>query len=136
MKGAGDFPVAVTTGEPADDVRYICQRCGNCCRWPGFVRLETEEPDRIAAHLGMEVREFLEAYTEVLPSRSALGLRSLPDGACVFLEGRNHCRIQAAKPLQCRGFPNAWRFPGWRDVCEALPEGDTPSPGLAAGRSP
>ena len=42
------------------------------------------------------------------------------NGECVFLEGLNVCRIQPVKPVQCRGFPNEWRFPGWRDVCEAI----------------
>jgi hypothetical protein len=25
------------------------------------------------------------------------------------------------KPEQCSGFPNKWNFPGWRQVCEAIP---------------
>jgi hypothetical protein len=32
----------------------------------------------------------------------------------------NECRIQPVKPVQCRGFPNEWRFPGWREMCEAI----------------
>ena len=44
------------------------------------------------------------------------------DGACIFLEGVNTCLIQPVKPEQCRGFPNAWNFPGWRDMCEAVEE--------------
>jgi uncharacterized protein len=31
------------------------------------------------------------------------------------------CRIHPVKPGQCAGFPNKWNFPGWRDVCEAVP---------------
>lgn len=108
--------------------RFICQRCGNCCRWPGFVRLGMGEADRIAAWLGMDPAVFVEEYTDLLPDRRALGLKSRPDGSCVFLEGRNVCRIQAVKPLQCRGFPNSWRFPGWRKVCEAVPEPEPESP--------
>jgi hypothetical protein len=29
--------------------------------------------------------------------------------------------VQEAKPIQCKGFPNTWNFPGWRAVCEAIP---------------
>lgn len=116
------------SGELEDDLdlgrRYVCQRCGNCCRWPGFVRLGRGEAARIAAFLGMDEAAFAEEWTELLPDRSALGLKSREDGSCVFLDGKNVCRIQPVKPLQCRGFPNAWRFPGWRRVCEAVPEGE------------
>lgn len=31
------------------------------------------------------------------------------------------CRIHPVKPEQCSGFPNTWNFPGWRQVCEAIP---------------
>ena len=40
-----------------------------------------------------------------------------------MLDG-NRCTIQAVKPIQCRGFPNQWNFPGWRKVCEAIPVPD------------
>ncbi len=99
---------------------FLCQRCGNCCRWPGFVRLGRSEPARIASYLGLSEADFVDRYTVLLPGRDALGLKSRSDGSCIFLAGRNSCNIQPVKPLQCRGFPNAWRFPGWREVCEAI----------------
>ena len=37
-----------------------------------------------------------------------------------MLDG-NACRIHPVKPAQCAGFPNKWNFPGWRQVCEAVP---------------
>ncbi len=98
---------------------YACQRCTNCCRWPGFVKISSEDITAIAGHLGLEESEFIQKFTRLRPSRDGLALIDQPDGACVFLEGRD-CRIQAVKPLQCRGFPNTWNFPGWRDVCEAI----------------
>ena len=110
-------------------VTYACQRCGNCCRWPGAVRLATEEVPRIAAFLGLAPEAFVDRHTDLMPDRRALTLRSRADGSCVFLEGINTCAIQAVKPLQCAGFPNAWQFPGWRDVCQAkeimIEEGST-----------
>lgn len=99
---------------------YVCQRCGNCCRWPGAVRLKEAEVGALAAFLGLEEREFIRDYTELHPDRRGLMLKNRQDGSCVFLEGRNVCRVQAVKPWQCRQFPNGWNFPGWRDVCEAI----------------
>ena len=102
------------------DPRYLCQRCGNCCRWPGFVRLDDQEVNAIATFLQLTPAEFIEQHTELLPSRSGLMLKSNPDGSCIFLEGVNTCTIQAVKPQQCRDFPNKWRFDGWREKCEAI----------------
>lgn len=98
---------------------FLCQRCTNCCRWPGFVKVGSDDISAISAHLGMEERDFVEKFTRLRPSRDGLALIDQPDGACIFLEGRD-CRIQAVKPRQCIGFPNTWNFPGWRDVCEAI----------------
>lgn len=100
-------------------VRYQCQRCGNCCRWPGFVRLERGEEERIAAFLGLTPEQFVNEFCELHPNRQALSIKSRPNGECTMLDGRNVCAIQPVKPLQCAGFPNAWNFPGWREVCEA-----------------
>ena len=102
------------------DPRYLCQRCGNCCRWPGFVRLDDQEINSIAAFLQLTPAEFIEQHTELRPSRSGLMLKSNPDGSCIFLKGINTCTIQAVKPQQCRDFPNKWRFDGWREKCEAI----------------
>lgn len=105
--------------------RYLCQRCGNCCRWPGDVRITEGEAVVIAAHLGLEDAEFIETQTRINANRTGLSLIEKPDGACIFLDGINTCLIQPVKPAQCRGFPNAWNFPGWRKVCEAVEVRDT-----------
>ena len=109
---------------------FLCQRCTNCCRWPGFVKLSEADITAISAHLGMDERDFVEKFTRLRPSRDGLALIDQPDGACIFLEGRD-CRIQPVKPRQCAGFPNTWNFPGWRDVCEAIevPDGVSRSAG-------
>jgi uncharacterized protein len=99
--------------------RYICQRCTNCCRWPGFVRLTNEDVTRIAAHLRLSEFDFIQKYTRLRPYRDGLALLDQEDGSCIFLDRRD-CAIQPVKPTQCAGFPNEWRFPGWRDVCEAI----------------
>ncbi|MDD5199338.1 MAG: YkgJ family cysteine cluster protein [Terrimicrobiaceae bacterium] len=100
-------------------VWYQCQRCGNCCRWPGFVRLSDADITAIAAFLGIEEIDFIQRYTRLRPQRDGLALIDKPNGECVFLDGID-CAIQPVKPRQCAGFPNAWNFPGWRDSCEAV----------------
>lgn len=100
---------------------YQCQRCGNCCRWPGHVKLVDEDITKMAAHFEMTEKEFIDQYTELHPSREALSLINKENGECIFLEGVNICRVQDAKPVQCKGFPNTWNFDGWRDMCEAIP---------------
>lgn len=101
-------------------VFYVCQRCGNCCKWPGDVRIEDDEVAAIAAHLSMAEDEFLDRYTRLRTNRMGLSLIEKDNHECIMLEG-NTCRIHEVKPRQCRGFPNLWNFPGWRDVCEAVP---------------
>ena len=66
----------------------------------------------------MDEAEFIGTHTRLRSDRRGLSLIDQPDGACIFLQGQE-CQIQSVKPEQCRGFPNAWNFPGWREVCEA-----------------
>jgi Fe-S-cluster containining protein len=101
-------------------VRYECQRCTNCCRWPGFVRVEAADITALAGATGLSEHEFIQRYTRLRPQRDGLALVDKPNGECVFLDGRD-CAVQSSKPSQCRGFPNTWNFPGWREVCEAVP---------------
>jgi hypothetical protein len=83
------------------------------------VKLTDADIPAIASFLEMEEREFIQEFTRLRPSRDGLALTDQPDGACIFLDGRD-CRIQPVKPAQCGGFPNTWNFPGWREVCEAV----------------
>jgi Fe-S-cluster containining protein len=102
-------------------VFYECQRCGNCCRWPGTVLLGEGEAQRIANYLHLGVDAFINQYTTISPNRQGLTLVSRANHECIFLEGRNTCMIQEVKPKQCERFPNEWNFPGWEKVCEAIP---------------
>lgn len=98
---------------------YRCVRCGNCCRWRGWVRLTDTDIRRISGFLAMSEREFIERHTRLRPARDGLALKERENGECIFLVGRNVCTIQKVKPVQCEGFPNRWRFDGWRGMCEA-----------------
>lgn len=101
-------------------MRFACQRCTNCCRWPGFVAITAADISKISTFLKLSEGEFIEHFTRLRANRDGLALTEQPDGACIFLDGRD-CSIQPVKPMQCSGFPNTWNFPGWRDVCEAIP---------------
>lgn len=98
---------------------WECDRCTACCRWPGDVRLEPADPDRIAAHLGIPGELFIQQFTRLDRHRAGLSLVEKPDGSCIFLEGSD-CRIQPVKPRQCRAFPNLWNFPGFEKLCRAI----------------
>jgi Fe-S-cluster containining protein len=112
--------MAPATEPDPDSVYYACQRCAACCRWPGEVPVKDAEIQKIAAHLGLSETDFIERYTSLRRNRTGLTLIDHPDGSCIFLDGID-CTINPVKPSQCRGFPNRWNFPGWRDVCEAIP---------------
>ena len=99
---------------------YICTRCGNCCRWPGDVRLTDSDIEQIADYLGMSRAEIIDRYMELTSDRTGLTLTEKPDGSCIFLEDQNTCSINDAKPLQCRLFPNGWNFEGFEDECPAI----------------
>jgi Fe-S-cluster containining protein len=101
-------------------VHYVCQRCTNCCRWPGFVKIENAEIEALAKFFEVTEHDFIQRYTRLRPNRDGLALIDKPTGECVFLDGRD-CIVQAVKPAQCNGFPNTWNFPGWRETCEAVP---------------
>ena len=60
---------SVVQNNPVPEPRYLCQRCGNCCRWPGFVRVDESEHTAIADVLGMGTDDFIAHHTELRPSR-------------------------------------------------------------------
>lgn len=104
----------------ASEARHIvCQRCGACCRWPGYVRVTPGEISQIADHLGMPAFEFMDQCTRPTPE-GGLSLTENPDGACLFLTPDNRCDIHEVKPRQCRTFPGDWRAPGYDHLCQAL----------------
>ena len=98
---------------------FKCRRCGNCCKWHGYVRLKDYEIDKIAEFLKMEVEEFLDEYTVLTPDRRALSLTERENGECCFYDAENSlCIIQTVKPQQCIDFPQLWNFDGWENECE------------------
>lgn len=98
-----------------------------------MIKLKENEIEPIADFLKIDPLDFIQDYCEILPDRGGLGIISRPTHECIFLEGKNRCKINSVKPAQCSGFPNLWKFPGWRDLCEAIPiPSESLSPELAA----
>ena len=100
---------------------FHCRCCGACCRIKdGIVRVSDAEISRIAAYLGMDESEFIANETELAPDRKGLVLKSRADGACVYLDESNLCRLNPVKPDKCRSFPFEWTNPDSSAICPAL----------------
>lgn len=99
---------------------FACQRCGACCRVPGYVLLAPDEVTAIAAYLCMDIYDFTRHYTRLVDNRQTLSLTEQEDGHCIFLLPDNTCRIQAVKPRQCRGYPYNWRCAMLDSKCAGL----------------
>ena len=101
---------------PLQRQRWSCHSCGDCCRTL-VGHLTAAERDRI---LDQDWEEQLGVAPVVRAGRSWV-LNKHPNGACVFLDEQNRCRIHArfgesAKPLACRIFPFSVRATseGWQ----------------------
>jgi Fe-S-cluster containining protein len=100
---------------------FQCHRCGNCCRGDGFVVMTADDLARAADLLAMSTDEFLAAYCRRQPDGEIhLIDQADPLRSCIFLRPDNLCRIHAAKPAQCQGFPMKWRPPDALELCAAL----------------
>lgn len=87
------------------DQRWSCHSCGDCCRTL-VIHLTDEERRRIDQQ---DWTEELDAAPYVRAGQE-WALNKRDDGACVFLDENNHCKIHSkygeqAKPLACRIFP-------------------------------
>ena len=106
---------------------FHCRCCGACCRIKdGIVRVSDVEISRIAAYLGMDEGEFIAHETELAPDRRGLVLKSRADGACVYLDENNLCRLNPVKPNKCRSFPLEWTNPDSNVICPELARAGDP----------
>ncbi|MFC1671275.1 YkgJ family cysteine cluster protein [Spirochaetota bacterium] len=96
---------------------FKCIKCGNCCKVNGYVRLSIGEELRIAGFLDISVYEFTDIYTKLTDNRMELSLVEKDDGSCIFITEDNLCGINEVKPQQCREFPLAWSFDGYKKIC-------------------
>ena len=84
-----------------------------------------QEITRLASHLQLGEHEFIQQFTRLSTDRRGLALNDKPNGECIFLAGSDRS-VQPVKPQQCRDFPNLWNFPGFEEVCRAVPHEVTP----------
>ena len=103
---------------PRKKDRFVCRRCGECCRASGYVYLTEGDIDAIAGLLKLDTTEFTERYTRLTRHRNGLSLVEQDDGACIFLSDQGDCLIEAVKPLQCRQFPFVWRYKDMQQSCK------------------
>jgi uncharacterized protein len=94
-------------GEPwyQDGLRFQCTQCGDCCTGaPGFVWVNQEEIDALAAEIGKTVDEFEKLYVRKIGVRRSLV--EFPNGDCVFFDNvARKCTVYGARPRQCRTWP-------------------------------
>jgi hypothetical protein len=109
---------------PKGHVYWQCQRCTNCCRWVGDVKVSAAEITAIAGYLGMEEQAFVDGYTRLRADRLGLSIIDREDHSCIFLEGGG-CVINAVKfsgvEAGMRG--GAGDGGGWGAVCGRAPGG-------------
>lgn len=108
-----------------DGLRFQCTQCGECCTGaPGFVWVNKEEIEELAARLGIDVDEFERKYTRRIGIRTSLV--EFPNGDCVFFDNqRRTCTVYEERPRQCRTWPfwhsNVRTVEAWKATCEVCP---------------
>jgi len=111
-------------------LRFECTRCGDCCRRTGYVYLGSEEPARLAAHLGLELRQLEERFLQAHEDGSWMIVVDEAAGGCPLLAG-DLCSVEEVKPGQCRAYPFWEELVGdraaWRKearFCEGIGRGE------------
>lgn len=88
-----------------------CMSCGNCCltMTPTWKKAEVK---RVAAHLGMNYREFFEKWLMIDEENGDIVNRDTP---CQFFHKKTgRCTIYKIRPSDCSGFPHT-HFRPWID---------------------
>jgi len=87
----------------ADGLRFFCTACGACCTGvPGYVWVQPEDVERMAASLGISVRQFKRLYTR--KAKGKVSLKERENGDCILLQDEK-CTVYGAKPTRCSTFP-------------------------------
>ncbi len=100
-----------------DYSEFKCEKCGNCCRVPGYVRVDEEDIAKIAKFLDLPTIEFIDDYTILTDDRKSLSLIESPGFSCVFYSSEVGCEINSVKPKQCSSFPYSWRYSNLARIC-------------------
>lgn len=109
----------------AGGLRFTCTECGDCCTGaPGYVWVNQQEIDAMAARIGMPVAEFERRHVRQIGVRRSLKERKNFD--CVLLDPETRkCTAYEARPRQCRTWPfwdsNLKSPEAWAHTCEVCP---------------
>ena len=116
-----------TNKEPwhKDGLQFSCSGCGDCCTGaPGYVWVNQEEIDAMAARVEMSREDFEDHYTRKIGARRSL--KEFSNGDCVFFDhDTRHCEVYDLRPRQCRTWPfwdsNLKSPEAWAETCEGCP---------------
>ena len=86
-------------------LKFQCTQCGDCCTGsPGYVWVNKEEIEALAALLQLDIDEFERRYVRRVGIRKSL--IEFPNGDCIFLHSESRtCQVYEARPRQCRTWP-------------------------------
>jgi Fe-S-cluster containining protein len=87
-----------------------CRACASCCK-VAETNVSDRDIERLAKHLGISTREFVETYTTASAFEGKETILRRRDSGCIFLDG-NDCTIYEARPDTCRNFPHLVRGAG------------------------
>lgn len=108
-----------------DGLRFQCTGCGDCCTGaPGYVWVNQQEIDALAARLEMKVEKFEAKYVRRIGVRRSLV--EFSNGDCVFFDNQTRkCNVYNERPRQCRTWPfwnsNLKSPETWAETCESCP---------------
>ena len=108
-----------------DGLRFKCTGCGDCCTGaPGYVWVNQEEIEAMAARLEVAVEQFEAQYVRYVGIRRSLIEYS--NGDCVFFDNRSRkCQVYEQRPRQCRTWPfwksNLSSPEAWQETCRVCP---------------
>ncbi len=94
---------------------FTCKRCGDCCKWSGYVYITEEDIARISKYLSSNKFDFVNRYAN-MDEKPRLNLKTKPNGECIFLKG-NECSIYPVYPKQCADFPLLWQVKDVEKYC-------------------
>lgn len=110
----------------SEGLRFRCTQCGDCCTGaPGYVWVNREEMEQLAAAVGMSDWEaFRDKYARKIGIRYSL--KEFSNGDCVFFDNQaRKCTVYDARPRQCRTWPfwdsNLKNPEAWEATCEVCP---------------
>jgi Fe-S-cluster containining protein len=83
---------------------FTCTQCGACCTGaPGYVWVNDEEIEALAAFRGLTLDDFGRKFVRQVGDR--LSLVERPGGDCIFWDKKIGCTVYSARPIQCQTWP-------------------------------